>query len=76
MSALSQFRVEEPTSARYGKCVLLGLIGTFVAGAMLQTGVSTPLGLFAAGTGLTAAVGWFGLAWIEASQLDELEGNR
>jgi len=76
MSALSQFRVEEPTLTRYGVCVLLGLIGTFVAGATFQTGVSTPLRLFAVGTGLIAAIGWFGFAWIEASQLDELEEDR
>jgi hypothetical protein len=76
MSVLPQFRAGEPTPARYGVCVLLGLIGIFVAGAMFQSGASTPVGLFAFGASLIGGAGWFGLAWLEATELDELEGGR
>jgi len=76
MSVLPQFRAGEPTPARYGVCVLLGLIGIFVAGAMIQSGANTPVGLFAIGASLIGGAGWFVLAWLEAAQLDALEGGR
>ena len=71
MSTLPQFRAGEPTPARYGVCVLLGLIGTFVAGATVQAGATTPVGLFAIGAGIASGVVWFGLAFLEAGDLDD-----
>ncbi|WP_255212533.1 hypothetical protein [Halorubrum sp. CBA1229] len=43
---------------------------------MFQSGASTPVGLFAFGASLIGSAGWFGLAWLEATELDELEGGR
>jgi len=56
--------------------VLFGLIGIFVAGATLQVGATTPIGLFAVVTGLISGAGWFVLAWLDARALDEREVER
>jgi len=76
MSTLLQFGAGEPTPARYGVSVLFGLIGIFVAGATLQVGATTPIGLFAVVTGLISGAGWFVLAWLDARALDEREVER
>jgi len=76
MSTLPQFRAGEPTPADYGVCVLLGLIGIFVAGATFQAGAISPLGLFAIGAGVLSSAVWFGLAWFVAGDLDDMEGER
>lgn len=76
MSTLPQFRAGGPTPARYGVCVLLGLIGIFVAGTTAQAGATTPVGLITIGAGVLSGAMWFGLAWIVAGDLDELEASR
>jgi hypothetical protein len=76
MSTLPQFRAGEPTPTRYGLCVLLGLIGVYVAGATIQAGATTPIGLFAIGTGVTSGAVWLALAYLEAGDLDESEVSR